>query len=164
MATAPVLPTTSPRRDMFAHYFQCLCLTEKQIIVGLVLCSLFYVAQCALGVVFGWSEAWRIVGGFGLPWFIIPALATYTKLQPVMMGAVGMFLGQEITSIVAINYAQNVFFDRLAVALNSVFLVTSLIGAQLAVRFRKIHTPELLPVGAIATQSPLSSNLPLPPV
>ena len=163
-AIAPPLPKTPEPQDKFVRFYQCLWLNEKQVIVGLALCSLFYAAQCALGVVFGWSLAWKVVGGIGLPWFLLPALAVKTKLPTIMMGAFGLFVSQEITSIVAINYAQNVFFDRLGVALNSIFLVTSVIGVQLAGRFRKIHTPDVLRVGAIATQSPLSSAIPVPPV
>lgn len=170
MATAPELPTApvaavAPKpRDGITRFMTCLCLNEQQVIVGLGLCSLFYAAQCALGVIFGWSLAWKIVGGIGLPWFILPALAVKTKLRPVMMGALGLFIGQEITSIVAINYAQNVFYDALGVALNAVFLVTAVIGSRLALRFRTIHTPEPIRVGAIAIQSPLSSTVPVSPV
>lgn len=164
MANTPVLPQPSAPRGGFTRFWTCLWLNEKQVITGLALCSIFFAAQCALGIVFGWSLAWKIVGGIGLPWVLLPALAVKTKLPTIMMGTLGLFLGQEITSIVAINYAQNVFFDKLAVALNSVFLVSSVIGMQLAGRFRKIHTPDHPFVGATAPKSPLSSVVPVPPV
>lgn len=143
------------RHDHFTKFIHCISLKEAHVILGLTVCSTFFAAQCVLGILFGWNASWQIVGAVGIPWALLPAIAIKTKLPEVYPGMIAIFIGQKITSIVAIYYAQNEFHDRLGVILNSIFLVTAIIGASLADRFRKIHSHPA--INSVVTTSPLSS-------
>ncbi len=155
--TTTTTQSSTGLRDYFAKFIQCIWLNEEQVILGLATCSTFLAAQCVLGILFGWNASWQIVAAVGIPWALLPAIAVKTKLPEVNMGMIGLFIGQEITSIVAIYYAQTEFHTRIGVILNSVFLVTAIVGTRLADRFRKINSPPA--INPVVTTSPLTSAL-----
>ncbi len=111
--------------------YKCKCLNETQVNILLLVFIFINLIQCIIGVIYG-ELGWQIASGIGIASAIISIILINFKLNT--NGLPLYFIGQQMGTIIAINYYSNQVYDIIAITINSIFLVCTIIGTCLSLR------------------------------